>query len=286
MTDQVPGLYRRRVGDVVVTAVNDGHLDLPLDVMTNIAPEDASALLVGQFRRPTPRLAINTFVVQGGGRTVLIDTGASGVMGPGGGHLLANLAAAGIAPADIDLVLLTHFHPDHSAGLTTAEGAAVFPNAALAAHEAEAAFWLDQDPATMPDGIRPYVQAAQAAAAPYKARFTRLGTQPAAPGITPVPMPGHTPGHTGYRVDDGDDSLLIWGDVMHIPDVQAARPEVGMVFDVDPETAIASRRRVLDMVATDRMAVAGMHLHFPAFSHVARAGTGYAVVAESWLPFV
>ena len=176
VSGQVPGIYRRKVGDLVVTALNDGFLDLPLDVLLGIAPEEASALLVGQFRRPTPRLAINAFVVQRGDRTTLIDTGANGAMGPDSGHLLKNLAAAGIHPGDIDLVLLTHFHPDHSAGLIDKDGAAAFPNAALAASAAEAEFWLDQDPAAMPEGMRPYIQAAQAA--PASARNPRPPASP------------------------------------------------------------------------------------------------------------
>lgn len=284
MTQQVAGFSRRRVGEHTVTAINDGTLDLPLDVMLGIAPEDASSLLTAHFRRPTPHLTVNAFVVQGNGRTVLIDTGAASSMGPSMGRLLPNLAAAGLQPGDIDLVLLTHLHPDHAGGLATADGAAVFPNAALGVTAAEAAFWLDVDPDSKPDGMRPYIRGAQASVKPYQDRLTRLGADAAAPGITPVPLPGHTPGHAGFRIGEGADALLVWGDVMHVPDVQAARPEVGMVFDVDPETAVATRRRVLDMAAADRLAVAGMHLYFPCFAHVARAGQGYAVIPDAWEP--
>lgn len=286
MTDQVAGIYRKRVGDFVVTSINDGTLDLPLEVMLGIDPQEASALLAAQFRRPTPHLSVNTFLVQGQGRTVLIDTGSGNGMGPSMGRLLPNLFAAGVRPGDVDLVLLTHLHPDHSGGLATAEGGAVFPNAALGVAAKDAEFWLDVDPETMAEGIRPYVRGAQAAVAPYTARLTRLDTAAAAPGITPVPLPGHTPGHCGYRIGDGADALLIWGDVMHIPDVQSAHPHVGMVFDVDAETAVATRRRVLDMAAADRLAVAGMHLYFPCFAHVARTGTGYAMVPDAWEPAV
>ena len=81
----------------------------------------------------------------------------------------------------------------------------------------------------------------------------------------------------------GDAALLIWGDVLHVQDVQARRPEVGVIFDTDPEGAVQSRRRALDMAAQDRLMVAGMHLHFPAFSHVVKRAEGYALVPDAWL---
>lgn len=281
-----PGFYRRRVGGFTVTAVNDGTLNLSPAILRGIGEAEAAALAGARFGTRPAHGYVNTFLVQGAGRTILIDTGAADSMAPTLGRLLPNLAAAGVQPGDVDLVLLTHFHPDHSNGLAAKDGTAVFPNAALSVSEAEAAFWLDTDPEGAAEGLRPYLAAARAAVAPYAGRFTRSGGQPVAPGVTPVALPGHTPGHTGYRIDDGGESLLIWGDIMHMPDVQAPHPEVTVVYDLDPAQAEASRRRVLDMVAADRLAVAGMHLHFPGFAHVERAGAGYAVVTEPWSPGV
>lgn len=285
MMDQVPGFYRRRVGDLTVTVLNDGFLDLPFAAMPAITAEDAAALLAQAFRPPVGRTTVSAFLVQGGGRTVLIDTGAGALFGPTMGRLPANLAASGVAPGDIDTVLLTHMHGDHLGGLTH-DGTAAFPNAAVMAAEAERAFWLDTDPASAPEGMRSTIATAQAAIAPYKDRLSTFGTAPVAPGITPVPLPGHTPGHTGFRIGDGADALLIWADVIHLQDIQGPRPEIGLVFDADPEGAIATRQRVLDMAASERMLVAGMHLHFPTFHHVARVGQGYALVPEMWSPVV
>lgn len=287
MTDtspQAPGLYRRRIGDLVVTAVNDGVGQLPFGALKGITEDDAKALLAQVFQPPAARTTIGGYLVQGGGRTVLIDTGAATAFGPTAGFLHANLAAAGVRPGDIDLVLLTHLHVDHFGGLTK-DGAALFPNAAIAMSEGEKTFWLDPDPASLPEGLRGNASNAQAALAPYKNRITVLG-QEAAPGITPVPLPGHTQGHTGFRIGDGNDALLIWGDVIHLQDIQAPRPDVGMVFDTHPEVAISTRKRLLDMAATDRLLVAGMHLHFPTFHHVARAGEGYALLPEMWTTVV
>ncbi len=285
--DQVPGIYRRRTGPFVVTVLNDGHMDAPLAVMPNIAPEDASALLTARFHGPTPRLVVHAFLVQDGTRTILIDTGAGANFGPTCGHLLANLAAAGVQPTDIDTVLLTHFHGDHSGGLATPGGQAVFPKADLAFPAEEAAYWLEGTAeAAAPEAARGSFQAARVAAAPYQARLRPITGTEVVPGITRVPLPGHTPGHSGYRIADGPDALLIWGDIMHVPDVQSARPDVVVGFDVDPAQAVASRRAILERAVSERFAVAGMHLQFPSFAHVIRAGAGYELVPEQWLPFV
>ena len=103
-------------------------------------------------------------------------------------------------------------------------------------------------------------------------------------GIAIVPEPGHTPGHSGWLISSGAASLLIWGDIVHMPGIQFARPDAGMGFDVDGGQAIATRQRIMDMVATDRTMVAGMHLDFPCFGHVARVSEGYAFVPDVWTP--
>ena len=281
---QGSGFYRRRVGDVLATAINDGVIDLPLGTMRGIEPDAASALLREAFRAPSPRSSVNTFLVQGGGATVLIDTGAGNAMGPTMGHLQASLAAAGVAPGEVDTIVMTHLHPDHTGGLTSPAGTAMFPKAELVVAQQEADFWLDDAVAAVaPDDKKPSFAGAQAAVAPYRSRLRLVSGTDVAPGIQAHPLPGHTPGHTGYLVTSGNAALLIWGDVLHVQDVQLRRPEVGMVFDTDPEEAVRSRLRALDMAAQDRLMVAGMHLHFPAFSHVVKRTEGYALVPDAWL---
>jgi len=102
------------------------------------------------------------------------------------------------------------------------------------------------------------------------------------PGVTAVPCHGHTPGHTGFRIDSDGEALLIWGDIVHMPEVQVPRPEVTMTVDTDPTAAEASRRRIFDMVAADRLLVTGMHLHYPGFGHIAKAANSYRFVPEPW----
>ena len=279
-----PGFHRKAFGGATVTALSDGYLTLPNEALLGIAPGEAKALRDAAFRGAQPRSSVNAFLVQSGGRTVLVDTGAGNKAYPTLGRLRDSMAAAGVSPGDVDAVLLTHMHIDHWGGLTDAAGAAAFPRAEVVLAAAEAGHWLDA--ATMaaaPDDAKPRFAGAQAAVAPYRDRMrTFEGTDPVL-GLTPVPLPGHTPGHTGYLLDGGGARLLIWGDVMHVPDVQASRPEVGIGFDSDPAQAAASRRRALDMAADGGLMVTGMHLHFPGFAHVARAGDAYALVPELWL---
>lgn len=286
---QVPGVYRRRIGDIVVTAISDGFVEGSISILKNISPEDATELLAAQFQRAQQRrIAVNTFVIHSAGKIALIETGCGTYMQDTSGKLLANLAAAGIQPSDIDAVILTHMHPDHSAGLTNREtGKPFFENAELVVHEAEPKHWFDDGNlarATEREK-RLYFQCAREQIKPYMADRMRTfsGGGEVFPGVTAIPRTGHTPGHTTYLIESGSDQLLIWGDTVHVPELQTARPEVCVAFDTDPIQAEASRRAVFDMASTDRLLVTGMHLYFPGFSHLAKQGAGYRLFPEEFL---
>ncbi|ONG54197.1 hypothetical protein BKE38_10665 [Pseudoroseomonas deserti] len=287
---QVPGLHHRRVGDIVVTAVSDGYLNGSNAALQNMEQDRIAELLVGAFR-PTPRRgSVNTFLIWSQGRVALIDTGCGPHMQPTAGKLFSNLAAAHVPPEAVDTVLLTHMHPDHSNGLADVHGEALFPQAELGLHEAELAYWQDPEAARVAaeskQGVL-YFANAPAQLAPYRDRLKPFGDGAEVfPGVTAVHLPGHTPGHSGYRIASGDEQLLIWGDIIHVPEVQVPHPEVTMQFDVDPAQAIATRKRTFDMVAADRMLVAGMHVHFPGYAHLRRQGSGVELIQEAWtLPF-
>jgi glyoxylase-like metal-dependent hydrolase (beta-lactamase superfamily II) len=282
---QIPGVYHRKIGDIVVTAISDGYLDGNLEVMRNVDLNTAQRILRDAFR-PARRTSVNTFLIHSKGRVAIIDTGSGNYLQPTAGFVQRNLAAAGIEAKSIDTVLLTHMHPDHSAGLTDmSNGQLLFPNAELVMHENELPYWFDDGAMAKADerSRKLYFLAGREQVAPYKSR-TRLFRQGEVfPGVTAVPSVGHTPGHTAYLVASGKDQLMIWGDTVHVPEVQTAFPAAGMAFDVDLAEAAASRRRMFDRVSADGVLIAGMHLHFPAFSRLARRGEGYALYSEAWV---
>ena len=246
---------------------------------------EAHQLLKDAFR-PARRTNVNAFLIHSKGRTAIVDTGSGNYLLPTAGMVQRNLAAAGIDPASIDTVLLTHMHPDHSAGLTDmSNGKRLFPNAELVMHENEPKHWFDDGAMAKADerARKLYFQAGREQVEPYKDR-TRLFTQGEVfPGVTAVPSLGHTPGHTAYLIASGKDQLMIWGDTVHVPEVQTAIPEAGMAFDTDLAAAAAARKRMFDRVAADGILVAGMHLHFPSFSRLARRGNAYELFAEPWV---
>jgi glyoxylase-like metal-dependent hydrolase (beta-lactamase superfamily II) len=164
-------------------------------------------------------------------------------------------------------------------------GRLLFPNAELVMHENELPHWFDDGAMAKADerAKKLFFQAGREQVAPYKNR-TRLFKQGEVfPGVTAVPSHGHTPGHTAYLVASGNDQLMIWGDTVHVPEVQTAHPDAGMGFDTDLAMAAASRKRMFDRVSADRILVAGMHLHFPAFARLSRRGEGFALTPEAWV---
>jgi glyoxylase-like metal-dependent hydrolase (beta-lactamase superfamily II) len=283
-SSQIPGVYRRRIGDIVVTAISDGYLDGAYEFMRDITPQDAERILKDAYRPAPPRISINCFVIHSAGRVALVETGSGNSMGPTLGKMPQNLAAAGVDTRSIDTILLTHMHPDHSNGLTDENGVAKFPHVELVVAERDVDHWFDDAAmarATERQRLR-FFQWAREQIAPYQ-KQRRDAKGEVFPGVTAEPIPGHTPGHTAYRIASKGEQLLIWGDIVHIPDIQTRRPDVYMEPDVDGQAAIAMRKRVFDMVATDRLLAAGMHMHFPGFLNLnRRPDGGYELVPEIW----
>lgn len=275
-----PGVHRMKLGAMEVIALSDGHLDFAPENL-RFDPEAARALLVGSTAGYPPRIGVNCFVLRTAGRCALVDTGAGDGMGASLGALPGRLAAAGIDQGEIDTVLLTHIHPDHSNGLATANGAARFAGAELVVHADDIAFWCD--PAKQAEGPEPLQQRRAMAVRQTGAYADRLRPFAAEaevfPGVTALPHPGHTPGHSGYLLASEGETLMIWGDTVHIAAVQVPHPEATVAFDIDPQAAVASRRRMFDRVATDGLAVLGMHLGFPGLARLERSGDGYRLVA-------
>ncbi len=277
---QHPGAQRRRIGDAVVTALADGYLDLGPQTVPATDWNDLVPLLDTPFATADAyRSSINAFLVETGGRRILIDAGGA-QSGIGSlGRLGSTLAAIGIGPETVDALLITHLHPDHAGGAFDETGAATFERAEMILHTGEHAHWHDDTLVT--DANRGYVELARKAVVAY-AREGRLtlfdSDSEVAPGLFAEFLPGHTPGHTGYRIESGNDALLIWGDIVHIPPVQMKRPEIGIAFDSDGAQAEVTRRRILERAVTERLKIAGMHMPWPGIGHVERDGTGYRFV--------
>lgn len=280
---QVPGVYHRRIGDVLVTAISDGYLDAPFEVLRNLSAEEAERALRASLRRSPPRISVNCFLLRTAGQTAIVDTGSGDSMGPTLGWLPETMAAVGVTREDVDTVLLTHMHPDHSNGLAGPGGERLFPNARIVVAEDEIRHWHDDGAMARANERQRtrYFEAARVQAAPYRHRIEHARGE-VFPRVTALPLPGHTPGHTGYLIESDGERLLIWGDICHVPDIQVPWPEITMIFDSDTEAAVATRRRAFDMAASERLLVAGMHLHFPGFSHVLRDGAGYRLNPEAW----
>ena len=279
------GYHHILIGDIDVTALNDGILQAATQYLVGATGAEADAMLAAAFRAVPPRITLSAFLVQFASRTILIDTGAGKTMGDGLGFLPTRLSALGVAAGQIETILLTHFHGDHVGGLTDSEGGTLYPNAEIVVPAAEAAFWLDEATAARaPEAARAGFATAQRALAPYRSRIRTVENGEVVPGITIEALPGHTPGHSGYMITSGPDSLLVWGDIVHLPALQFARPEIGMVFDSDVAQAQATRRRVLKRAASEQLHVAGMHHDFPCFGHVVTEGDAFAFVPEIWTP--
>ncbi|SFE83848.1 MBL fold metallo-hydrolase [Roseivivax sediminis] len=281
---QVPAVQRFAVGDITVTCLSDGSLHIGPDALIGIDAAGYSELMEAGFRDPdTFRSAVNAFVIQTGDETILVDAGTADAMGPDLGRLPENLAAAGIDPRGVTKLLATHLHPDHVAGALKG-GDAAFPNAELVVNETDRTFWSDESNFSgAGEMVQGFASLARNVLSAYSDRLTTFsGEDEVAPGVTAMPLPGHTPGHSGYMIASGDAQLLIWADIVHVAPVQMARPDIAIGFDVDPGQAVETRRQILDRVATDRMMVAGSHIGFPGLVQIARDGDGYRMVPAQW----
>ncbi|MCU1718478.1 MBL fold metallo-hydrolase [Pseudomonas sp. 5P_3.1_Bac2] len=287
---QAPGYYRQALGDITITALYDGYVQLKPTQLKGLDNKAIERLLSGKFQQSDPgfQTAVNAYLIQTPEHLLLVDAGAAQCFGPTLGNVQANLKAAGYQPEEVDTVLLTHMHPDHMCGIRSADAQAAFSKATVWAAQADADFWLSAaNTSAAPAGAKGLYQMAQDAIAPYKAagKFrTFKGGEQLAPGLSVLPTPGHTPGHSSFLIESKGQSLLLWGDIIHSHAVQFQHPEVSFEFDSDQAQAIKTRKAVLAEASAKSWWVAGAHLPFPGIGHIGKDGKGYNWVPAEFAP--
>jgi glyoxylase-like metal-dependent hydrolase (beta-lactamase superfamily II) len=287
---QAPSYYRSKLGDFEITVVSDGARPIPLPpaFVRNVSNEEVLKVAEAAYMPKGSIVApFNPVVVNTGAKLILIDTGYGPGLGPTVGLLPTTLAAAGIDPKTIDIVLISHLHGDHILGLKTPDGALAFPNAEIKVPAVDWTYWMsDENMSKAPEGFQKtsfgFNRKIFSNLADKVTRF-EWGKE-VAPGITAVETAGHTPGHTSFMIASGGRQLFFQGDVTNVPDLFLRNPEWQVMFDSEPEKAVVTRRRVYDMASTDKLLVSGYHFPFPGLGYIEKAGSGYQLIPTAWNP--
>jgi glyoxylase-like metal-dependent hydrolase (beta-lactamase superfamily II) len=280
------GYFHLKVGDVDVIALSDGTVPQNLhQLLMNTQSGEIDGMLKKDFQSDPVELSVNAYLIKSDDQLVLVDAGTAGNYGPTLGHLTESLARAGYKADQINAVLITHIHIDHTGGLMNGEQMA-FPNATIYISKPEVDFWFNaENKQKAPESLKNYFTQAEASVGPYlKAGKVKTFTYGKAlfPGITPVAAPGHTPGHTAYALESKNQKILFLGDIMHVAAVQFTDPSVTIVYDVDQPAAAAQRKKAFADAAKNNYWVAGDHLSFPGIGHIRAEGGYYVYVPANY----
>lgn len=294
---QGPAFYRYKVGDYECTSINDGARTFPMPdkFVVNAAKDQALAAADAAYMpKGMVTIPFNPQLINTGKKLILIDTGngianfepSKGAVG----RTLQNLAAAGVDRKNIDVVLLSHLHPDHTNGIRNADGSMAFPNAEIMVPSVDWAFWTSEEnisKAQSNEMMKNYFANVKKTFAGIESKVTKYEWgKEVAPGITSISTPGHTPGHTSFAVASGNGKILIQSDVTNIPELFLRNPDWHAVFDVDGDLAQQTRHKFYDMAAAEKMTVVGFHFTFPSIGHVEKDGTRYRLIPSAWNPTI
>lgn len=296
---QAPGFYRMMLGHFEITALLDGTHPFPVhEVMTrnetapggerkavklaDSRPGEADALLAASDLAAPVEGSINAFLINTGDKLVLIDSGAGSLYGACCGHLLENLRAAGYKPEQIDEIYLTHLHADHVGGIAP-QGQPAFPNAIVRVNQKDLDYWLDaKNENEAPKFLRSMFEGDRASLKPYmdsgRVRPFADGDT-LSPGIRAIPTHGHTPGHTSYDVSSDGQTLLVWGDLVHVAPIQFPDPAVTVTYDSSPLSAEAERTATFASAARSNTWIAAAHIAFPGIGHIRAVNERF-----EWIP--
>jgi glyoxylase-like metal-dependent hydrolase (beta-lactamase superfamily II) len=294
---QAPGFYRYKVGSYECTSINDGARSFPLpDTFVKNVPKAEALAAAEAAYMPQGMVTVpfNPQLINTGSKLILIDSGngiatyepTKGAVG----RTLQNLAAAGVDPKSIDVVLMSHLHPDHTNGIRAADGSMAFPNAEIMVPSIDWAFWMSDENAAKAQSnemMKNYFANVKKIYAGIESKVTKYDWgKEVAPGITSIAAPGHTPGHTAFAIASGDSKILIQSDVTNIPEFFLRNPDWHVAYDVDPDVAQATRHKFYDMAAAEKALVVGFHFTFPSIGHVEKDGSKYRLVPIAWNPVI
>lgn len=279
-----PGyFYRFGLGKYQVTMVSDGPLPLgpPGDAFLGLSKDEIASQLTNNFL-PTDNIVLeqNSPVVNIGSQLVLFDSGmgTSKMFGPTTGRQQRSLQEAGISAASIDAVVCSHAHIDHIGGLVDARGRKLFPKAKIYLSEDDFKYWTDENAVKTEVKGKPkaFVEHARRNLLPYKDQLVFFkNEQEFLPGITALSAPGHTVGHTVFVIQSEGKKAAFIGDLTHHPVLLMEKPKTEFAYDTDPKQSAASRVRLLDMFAAQRIPVIAYHFAWPGMGYVSKAGEGY-----------
>jgi glyoxylase-like metal-dependent hydrolase (beta-lactamase superfamily II) len=255
---------RYGLGKIAVIALRDGYIDMPTRRLRQTGNQpfkdlpDQVELVGGKLR-----LSVNAFLIVDGDEHILIDTGASNSLGPTMGELLRALGDAGVKREKIGTIALTHTHEDHAHGLVAADGSDAFPNLQR--------LFVPRAEIPLFDKIG------------RVARFRELRAPiddgfKLSPSVTAVGAPGHEVGHTTYEISSAGETLIIWGDIVHVQSIQFDRPELTWEYDADQDMARSSRLSMLRLATRPNVYVAGAHLDSPGVGKVSENGSTFSYV--------
>jgi len=294
---QAAGFYRYKVGAYECTSINDGARSFPLPdtFVKNVPKEEVLAAAEAAYMpKGMVTVPFNPQLINTGSKLILIDTGngiatyepTKGAVG----RTLQNLAAAGVDPKSIDVVLISHLHPDHTNGIRALDGSMAFPNAEIMVPAKEWEFWMSDENAAKAqssDMMKNYFANVKKIYAGIESKVTKYDWgKEVAPGITSIAAPGHTPGHTAFAIASGDSKVLIQSDVTNIPEFFLRNPDWHVAYDTDPDLAQETRHKFYDMAAAEKAMVVGFHFTFPSIGHVEKDGAKYRLVPVAWNPVI
>ena len=281
---QTPYWHRFVLGDAEVTVVSDGPLPLgdPSGTFTGVPKEEVKKMLSDNFLNPdNVVLEQNSPIVNTGDKLILFDTGmgTSKAFGPTTGRQQKSMTEAGIKASDIDAVVCSHAHIDHIGGLVGADDKPLFPNAQVYIAQSDFDFWTDEGKLGSP--LKDFIIHARKNLMPVRDRivFFKDG-QEILPGVTALAAPGHTAGHSIFMVSSKGKSFCFLGDLSHHSVLLLEKPRMEFSYDSDPKQAAASRVKMLDMLAAQKIPVMSYHFAWPGYGHVAKNGDGFRYYPE------